>query len=200
MRRISVVPYDSHWPPAFSLSSNEVRTALGPTLLAIHHIGSTSIPHMHAKPVIDMLAIVSDLATLDRHAAQMESLGYEPMGEFGIPGRRYFRRDNPAGDRTHQVHAFQHDSPQIERHLAFRDFLRAHPTPAHEYAELKQRLATAHPHDIEAYMAGKDPFIKETEAKALAWCADRLVQGVASRPALAAHAAASAADPPPRQT
>ena len=173
MRRVFVVPYDPQWPAAFALSSSDVVAALGDNLLAIHHIGSTSIPGMHAKPVIDMLAIVSDLATLDRDAAQMQSLGFEPMGEFGIPGRRYFRRDNPAGDRAHQVHAFQHGSPQIERHLAFRDFLRAHPTPAHEYAELKQRLATAHPHDIEAYMAGKDAFIKETEAKALAWSAGK---------------------------
>jgi GrpB-like predicted nucleotidyltransferase (UPF0157 family) len=78
MRRISVVPCDPHWPDAFSLSSKEVRAALGANLRAIHHIGSTSIPGMHAKPVIDMLAVVSDLATLDRHAAQFESLGYEP--------------------------------------------------------------------------------------------------------------------------
>jgi GrpB-like predicted nucleotidyltransferase (UPF0157 family) len=103
----------------------------------------------------------------------MESLGYHPMGEFGIPGRRYFRRLTPAGDRTHHVHAFQQGSPHIPRHLAFRDYLRAHPAVATEYGELKQRLAQAHPQDLEAYMAGKDPFIKQTETKALEWAANR---------------------------
>jgi GrpB-like predicted nucleotidyltransferase (UPF0157 family) len=101
----------------------------------------------------------------------MQSLGYESLGEFGIPGRRYFRRDNAAGERTHQVHAFQGGSPQIPRHVAFRDFLRAHAEVAQQYSDLKRRLAAAHPTDIEAYMDGKDGFIKEMETRALAWVA-----------------------------
>ena len=71
--------------------------------------------------------------------------------------------------RTHQIHAFQTGSPHIILHLEFRDFLRAHPAFAAEYSELKQQLAAAHPHDMNAYMDGKDGFIKEMEAKALAW-------------------------------
>jgi GrpB-like predicted nucleotidyltransferase (UPF0157 family) len=166
-----VVPYDPQWVQTYSRSSQAVTTALGDNLLAIHHIGSTSIPGMHAKPVIDMLAVVADIAAVDQRAKQMESLGYETMGEFGIPGRRYFRRDNPAGVRTDQVHTFQVGSPDVDRHMAFRDFMRAHPTPAGQYAALKRRLADAHPHDIHAYMDGKDAFIKEMEARALAWVA-----------------------------
>jgi GrpB-like predicted nucleotidyltransferase (UPF0157 family) len=167
-RRVTVVPYDPRWPHAFATASAEVAAALGANLLDIHHIGSTAIPGMHAKPVIDMLAVVAGMAAVAARDAQMRALGYEPMGEFGIAGRRYFRRDNSAGERTHQVHAFAKGSPHVQRHLAFRDFMRAHPEPAKQYAALKRRLADAHPNDMEAYMDGKERFIKEMEAQALA--------------------------------
>jgi len=171
LKRITVVPYDPLWPQTFVVASGEVAIAMGSNLVEIHHIGSTSIPGIHAKPIIDMLAVASDLGAVDQLAARMESLGYEALGEFGIAGRRYFRRDNAAGERTHQVHTFQQGSEHIERHLAFRDFLRSHAALANQYAELKQRLAEAHPTDMNAYMDGKDGFIKEMEAKALAWVA-----------------------------
>jgi len=144
---------------------------MGTNLLAIHHIGSTSIPEIHAKPVIDILAVVADLAVVDQQTTAMEGLGYERMGEFGIEGRRYFRRDNSAGQRTHQLHTFERDSPHVRRHLAFRDFLRAHPMFAEQYGALKRKLAQAHPHDMEAYMDGKDGFIEQMEARALEWFA-----------------------------
>ena len=131
--------------------------------------GSTAIPGIHAKPSIDILLEVADLAGLDARAAAMVELGYEPKGEFGIPGRRYFRKDSAEGIRTHQVHAFQAGDAGIERHLAFRDYLMAHPAIAKSYTVLKQQLADAHPDDIEAYMDGKDAFIKEHEARAMAW-------------------------------
>ena len=173
MRRVIVVSYDPQWPEAFDAAAGEVADALGLERQDVHHIGSTSIPGMAAKPVIDMLAVVADLASLDARVARMESLGYEALGEFGIPGRRYFRRDNAAGERSHQAHAFLRGSPHVERHLAFRDFMRSHSDCAQNYADLKQRLAAAHPTDIEAYMDGKDAFIKEMEARALAWrCGD----------------------------
>jgi GrpB-like predicted nucleotidyltransferase (UPF0157 family) len=169
MNRVIVVPYDSQWPGAYEFASAEVAAALGESLLEIHHIGSTAIPSMHAKPVIDMLAVITELEAADKANGRMEALGYQAMGEFGIAGRRYFRRDDGAGVRTHQVHAFAQGSPHVRRHLAFRDFMRAHPAPAKEYATLKRRLAAAHPQDVEAYMDGKDAFIKEMEARALAW-------------------------------
>ncbi len=94
----------------------------------------------------------------------MSALGYEALGEFGLPGRRYFRKgDNP---RTHQVHVFQEGDVQVGRHLAFRDYLVAHPAEAAAYGELKARLAARFAGDYEAYMDG---FIKETERRALCW-------------------------------
>lgn len=105
---------------------------------------------------------------LDSKRSAMEQLGYEAMGEFGIPGRRYFRKDDASGIRTHHVHAFQSGSPEIERHLVFRDYMIAHPEAAQAYSLLKQRLAQEYPGDKEAYMDGKDPFIKEHLAQAIA--------------------------------
>lgn len=168
---VVVVPYDPLWPEQFEEAERELEGAIGANLLAIHHIGSTSIPGIYAKPTIDMLGVVADLAALDAAADGLVALGYEARGEFGIPGRRYFPRNNAADERTHQLHAFRAGSQHIGRHLAFRDFLRAHPDVAQEYSELKRRLATAHMHDREAYMDGKDPFIEETEARSLVWAA-----------------------------
>lgn len=169
--RIAVVPYDPRWPLDFERAAGEVMAALRPYLLAIHHIGSTSIPGIDAKPVIDILAVVVDLRAVDEQTDAMRALGYQVMGEFGIAGRRYFRRDDSTGRRTHQIHAFAEGSPHVKRHVAFRDFIRAHPNVAAEYGELKRRLAEAHPHDMDAYMDGKDGFIKEIEARAIEWSA-----------------------------
>ena len=168
-----MVPYDPRWAASFEHSAREVKAALGQNLLAIHHIGSTSIPGIHAEPIIDMLAVARDLRRIDDCADRMQQIGYEAMGEFGIGGRRYFRRDNSAGVRTEQVHVFVAKSPHVVRHLAFRDFLRSHPKLAQEYSQLKQQLAAEYPVDIEAYMDGKDPFIRQAEAKALEWAALR---------------------------
>ena len=107
----------------------------------------------------------------------MGDLGYEAMGEYGIPGRRYFRKHNAMGVRSHHVHVFEVGSAQIDRHLAFRDYMRTHPHDARAYSDLKRQLAKAHPTDIEAYMDGKDAFIQAMDVKAAEW---RLVNGDAS--------------------
>ncbi len=170
--RVIVVPHDPKWGAAFALSQRELAPALGANLQHLHHIGSTSIPGIYAKPIIDMLAEVSDIHAVDSCNPSLLELGYIARGEFGIPGRRYFYRNDAAGVRTHQTHAFASGSNDVARHLAFRDFLIAHPALAQEYSELKRQLAAAHPEDIEAYMDGKDPFIKDVEARALRWAAD----------------------------
>jgi GrpB-like predicted nucleotidyltransferase (UPF0157 family) len=91
------------------------------------------------------------------------------MGEFGIVGRRFFRKDDRTGIRTHHIHTFEVGSPQIDRHLAFRDYLRSHPEAAQEYSELKQQLAQQYPTNIEGYIDGKADFITEIDRKALQW-------------------------------
>jgi GrpB-like predicted nucleotidyltransferase (UPF0157 family) len=137
--------------------------------VAIHHIGSTSIAGIFAKPIVDMLVEATNLREVDSRNDQMKSLGYEVMGECGIPGRRYFRKDNAVGDRIHNVHTFLAGTPDVTRHLAFRDFMRAHPAHARQYSDLKRNLARAHPESIEKYMDGKDSFIKDMEERATKW-------------------------------
>jgi GrpB-like predicted nucleotidyltransferase (UPF0157 family) len=142
---------------------------VGPEFIAAHHIGSTAIPTIVAKPIVDVLLEIQSIARFDLLVESMRGHGYQAMGEYGLPGRRYFRKHTQAGIRSHHVHAYEAGNPEIRRHLAFRDFLLAHPEIAAEYSALKQRLALAHPNDMAAYVDGKDPFIRDVEAKALAW-------------------------------
>jgi GrpB-like predicted nucleotidyltransferase (UPF0157 family) len=167
--KVHVVPPDPRWRDCFDEEAASIRSALGELPVWVHHIGSTSIPNIHAKPVIDILLEVADIEELDGRCSAFESLGYEAKGEFGIPGRRYFRKDSESGVRTHQIHAFESSSEGLVRHLAFRDYLIAHPVVAQEYSELKKRLSIRFSEDIEAYMDGKDAFIKEHEQRALRW-------------------------------
>ena len=169
MRRVEVVPHDPRWRGAFEAEAKQVAAALGEVVVAIHHVGSTAIPDIYAKPVIDLLVEVRDITGVDGRSSAMESLGYEVMGEYGIPGRRYFRKENREGIRTHNIHAFAAGSAEVERHLAFRDYMIAHPGDAQRYSELKRRLAGEHPQSMDGYMDGKDGFIKEMDRRAAQW-------------------------------
>ncbi len=157
------------WQVQFELEAARIQSALGEIATTVHHIGSTSIPFILAKPIIDILVEVQSLAKLDAASAKMGQLGYEIMGEFGIEGRRYFRKFDASGTRTHHVHAFVKGSEHVLRHLAFRDFLIAHPSIAREYSDLKSSLATLPMISRDAYIDGKSPFIKATEEQAVAW-------------------------------
>lgn len=166
---ILVVDHNPDWERIFEQEASRIGLALGDTVVQIHHIGSTAIAYTKAKPVIDMLLEVISLELLDRKSPSLEVLGYEVKGEFGIPGRRYFRLSDAAGRRTHQIHAFEAGSQNAVRHIAFRNYMRAHPSIAVEYGELKELLARASPNDMEAYINGKDAFVKEHERLALLW-------------------------------
>lgn len=167
--KVRVVPPDPSWAKAYEAEAVRLRSALSELDVDLHHIGSTSITGIYAKPIIDILLVVRSLEELDSQSSAIRALGYEALGEFGIPARRYFRKNSSAGIRTHQVHAFERNSLGACRHLAFRDYMNSHSQFAHEYSSLKQRLARDFPTDIQAYMNGKDAFIKQHEALALAW-------------------------------
>jgi len=169
MRKVEVVAHDPRWRDAFEAEAKRVAAALGENVSAVHHIGSTAIPGICAKPVVDLLVEVRDVTEVDGRGPAMESLGYEVLGEYGIPGRRYFRKDDREGVRTHQVHAVEAGSPEAVRHLAFRDYMIAHPGDAQRYSELKRKLAEEHPQSMDGYMDGKDGFIKEMDRRAAQW-------------------------------
>lgn len=169
---VVVTEYQPEWEPMYQAEAQKIRKILGANLSAIHHIGSTAVPGLAAKPVIDIMPVVKDLTQVDDCAPAFEAAGYECMGEFGIPGRRYFRK---GGDfRTHQIHIFQQDNHRdILRHLAVREYLRAHPEAAKEYGALKIRIAKQYPEDIEGYCDAKDAFVKALELAAVEWYSTR---------------------------
>ncbi|WP_242056442.1 MULTISPECIES: GrpB family protein [unclassified Nostoc] len=167
--KVEVVPPNPKWVEEFKAESKQIASVMEKNIISIHHIGSTAIPGIYAKPVIDFLIEVKDIRKVDEHSAAMVAIGYEAMGEFGLPGRRYFRKNSSPGIRTHNVHTYEVGSSEITRHLAFRDYMIAHPDAAQQYSELKRRLAKKYPEDIEGYMDGKDEFIKAMEKKALEW-------------------------------
>lgn len=168
-----VVEHDPKWIDKAELEAGEISAVLGELLVDIQHIGSTSIPHIYAKPIIDFLLVVTSIDRLDEEQAALIKLGYEAMGEYGIPGRRYFRKADAQGVRTHHAHAFQVGHEGVHNHLVFRDYMIAHPEIAHAYGLLKKELAAKYPDDSQAYMDGKDPFIKEHLRLARRWDADR---------------------------
>jgi GrpB-like predicted nucleotidyltransferase (UPF0157 family) len=166
---IVLAPPDPEWAAAFARESAAIAAALVGLPITLHHIGSTAIPGIVAKPVIDMLGVVPSVEALDARAPQLVAIGYEAMGEFGIAGRRYFRKDAPDGVRTHQLHAFAAGSPEIDRHLDFRDYLRAFPATAAAYAALKRELAARAGGDVRAYGDGKTAFVRDVERRAAGW-------------------------------
>jgi GrpB-like predicted nucleotidyltransferase (UPF0157 family) len=165
---ITVVEHNPNWKYEYLKEEYLIKKILQKELVNIFHIGSTSIPDLKAKPIIDILLVVNDIEELDNYSDQFEKLEYEVMGEFGIKQRRYYRKGG--GNRTHQIHAFQYDNIQeIERHLSFRDYLRQNQMIKNEYGTLKAELAHKFSNDIEGYSNGKDKFVKNIEKEALKW-------------------------------
>ena len=165
-QHIVVTAYNPEWPNMFEMEAEKIRQILGPNCVSIFHIGSTSVPGLAAKPVIDIMPVVHSLERVDAAAEEFEKIGYEYLGEFGIPGRRYLRKGGD--ERTHQIHIFQEtDQKNIRRHLAVRDYLRDHEESRRAYAKLKRELARKYPYDIEGYCDGKEEFVRELEEIAL---------------------------------
>ena len=171
--QIILVAHDPGWSNEFEREAEQIRTALSGVPIELHHIGSTAIPGIVAKPVIDMIGIAPNVDVLDANVDRLVAIGYEAMGEFGIVGRRYFRKDSPDGARTHQLHAFAKGSPNIQRHMDFRDFMRAFPDAAAAYQELKLALAHRSGPDIERYADAKTDFVRDIERRAAAWRMER---------------------------
>jgi GrpB-like predicted nucleotidyltransferase (UPF0157 family) len=160
--------YSPLWPQDFEAESANLFSLLGAELLSVHHIGSTSVPGLAAKPIIDLLPLVRNIHAIDDCTPKLEATGYKAWGEYGLPGRRLFTKDR-IDIRTHNVHIYQDRDPAIERHLAFSDYLRSHPQIRDEYAEVKRQAYAQHPADIAAYSQAKDDWIKRVEKLALEW-------------------------------
>ncbi len=168
-QHVIVREYDARYPALYEKEAGLISSILGENLVAIHHIGSTAVPGLKSKPIIDILVSVRSLEEVDGKKEEFERNGYECMGEFGIKGRRYLRKGGD--ERTHQIHVFQEgDRANLMRHLAVRDYLIAHEDVREEYGRLKEGLALRFPHDIEGYCDGKEAFVRKTEGDALREC------------------------------
>ena len=162
-----LVAPDPDWP---GRASDEIARWLSAVqgLQTVHHIGSTSIPGMPAKPIIDLLPVFED--TIAQQAAQsaVEAMGYEWLCAYGLEGRAYARLDDPqTGVRQVQAHCYPHGHADIARHLAFRDALRENAALRTGYASVKGACAARHPEGGTAYGACKSDWIDKTEARAL---------------------------------
>ena len=160
-------PHDDAWSEIAAHYAQILHT-LGPNVVEIHHIGSTAVPGLAAKPIMDLMPVVMNLNKLDKQMRQITALGFEWHGELGMARRRYCTLSD-AGRRVAQLHFFEVGSPNIARHLAFRDYLRAHPAMATAYEQEKRRARDLYPNDSHAYGDEKSAWIQAKEAEALAW-------------------------------
>jgi GrpB-like predicted nucleotidyltransferase (UPF0157 family) len=167
---VELRPHDPEWLHLADAEARLLTSILGSNLQIVHHIGSTAIPGIRAKPILDIMPVIGSLAELDKCQGKMCALGYEWWGEFGLPGRRYCTKTDPeTGRRTVHLHCYEKDSAEIRRHLAFRDYLRAHPGIAAEYDAMKGACQCRHSSDSHAYADCKASWIRNAEAKALEW-------------------------------
>lgn len=163
---VKLVPYSPAWPIKYTAEERLLQQTIGTLIEEIQHIGSTAIPGLAAKPIIDIAVAVADLATVAALIAPLQTIGYEYRGLLnGIAGHHFFRKGDP---REYFLHLFAHHSDFWNGRLAFRDYLRTHSAVAADYVELKRLAAAQHANDRAAYTASKQAFIEQVTRLALA--------------------------------
>ena len=160
--------YNPQWPNMFEQFAHRIRTIVGDDLSAIFHVGSTSVPGLCAKPVIDILPTVRDLTLLEKFKSDFERAGFEWRGEYGIPGRRYIvgKEGSIAANVGCHIHFFASSNFEVNKHVLFRDYLRTNEVAKQEYAALKRNMATTYPNDRDAYQKSKELLIEILITKA----------------------------------
>ncbi|MEK7764877.1 MAG: GrpB family protein [bacterium] len=156
---ITICDYDPTWPATFEALRGRVAAGLGVLAVRIEHVGSTSVPGLAAKPIIDLDVVVSSRNEVPAAIAALDRLGYVHQGDLGVPGREAFR--GPVTVPAHHLYLCAADSAELRRHLVFRDHLRSHSAAADEYARLKRELAARHTEERDAYSLEKSAFVEE---------------------------------------
>jgi GrpB-like predicted nucleotidyltransferase (UPF0157 family) len=163
---IIVLEYDPNWPGLFQSLRKRIADALGDIAAAIEHVGSTAVPDLVAKPIIDIDVLLASETMLPVAIERLASLGYAHRGDLGIPEREAFRA--PANDSEHHLYVCPPCSAEFRRHVAFRDYLRAHPKDAKIYGDLKIALAERFREDRPAYNTAKGEFVTGLTSRAIA--------------------------------
>jgi GrpB-like predicted nucleotidyltransferase (UPF0157 family) len=167
---VTIVEYDESWPARFEEEAARVTDALGPIALRVDHVGSTSVPGLAAKPIVDLQVSVASLQPMDAFREPLRAIGYEHfewLNADGVDDYPYFAKP-PEPPRAFHIHVAESGSFHERRHLAFRDWLRAHPEDAAEYERVKRNLAQREWPTMDEYANAKTAFIVTTTAKALA--------------------------------
>lgn len=164
MKNIIVVPYDQNLPAEFEKIKSELSAALGSSVIAIEHIGSTAVPGLHAKPVID-IDIVIEKGMFSAVRLRLGDIGYTHAGNLGVKGREAFRYAGKQHLMEHHLYVCDKDAGELKRHLALRDFLRNNDGYRGQYGRIKIEMAKKYPHDIDGYLCGKQPLIMEIYKK-----------------------------------
>lgn len=168
--KVRLFDHDPLWAAMARDEGAALAEAIGSNLIEVHHIGSTAIPDIKAKPIIDLMPVVRDMALLDSAREEIERLGYEWLGEYGLEGRRYLCKDDPtSGQRLFQAHCYRQGSSEITRHLAFRNYLIEHPEAAAEYQSVKIDCQRRHRDNSHDYGDCKGAWIAKIEKQALAF-------------------------------
>jgi GrpB-like predicted nucleotidyltransferase (UPF0157 family) len=164
-KTVLIVPYDPEWNELFKSEADLLRNAVSELAVAIEHIGSTAVPGLAAKPIVDIVLAVRTSIDAQKCVPLVKEIGYEYKGEAGIPGRHYFRKGGPDVS-THHLHVVEANRELWRSHLLFRDYLRTHPDAIGEYAALKHKLAIMFKDDRPAYTEAKSDFIRDILNKA----------------------------------
>ena len=164
-KHVVVLPYDERWRQDFLKIEAELTEALGQLIIGIEHVGSTSVRGLSAKPIIDIDVVIKDYSGLGDVVSALGRIGYQHEGNLGIAGREAFKYDGKEHLQKHHLYVCPEDSPELKRHLAFRDYLRTHPGAIWEYSRIKKEGAELYPDDIERYIKHKSPFIEKIYAE-----------------------------------
>ena len=159
--RVTVLPYDEGWKFAFLQIKNELEDAIGDCILGIEHVGSTSVEGLSAKPCIDLDVIIPDYSVFGTVIRKLAAIGYFHEGDLGIPTREAFGYTGKPHLQNHHLYVCPQDSPELHRHLTFRNFLRSNPQAVQQYSSVKETAARLFPDDIDGYIQYKSPCIEE---------------------------------------
>jgi GrpB-like predicted nucleotidyltransferase (UPF0157 family) len=168
-RKYKVSEYTTDWVTKFEVIKRFVSEIFGEKALQIEHVGSTSIPGMKAKPLVDVLIVVEDIKDLSKETLAMVNDGYEWGENYIAPDTFLFSKTNPDGEKLENIHVCEVGALKTRQFLVMRDFFRAFPEKAKQYSDLKELNFKKYPDDYPAYRAAKTPFLQQMEKEAYEW-------------------------------